>query len=129
MKGRKVPKTPRYQFLCFLPEVNMCFTYLLHYTTNTSFKGVLQSLPWVKLQSTTLCVITEIISHSLEILGYIYMKLTRRKHPYRLVDSCKRLSVNRMTAGLTLPKSSHGFFFSPFSTFSNTLSVTTLNRL
>ena len=38
------------------------------------------------------------------------MKITRRKHPDHLVDSCKRLSINRMAAGLRLPRSSHGFF-------------------
>ena len=42
--------------------------------------------------------------------GYKYMKITRRKHPDRLVDSCKRSSVNRMAAGSRLPRSSHGFF-------------------
>ena len=47
------------------------------------------------------------------------MKITRRKHPDHLVDSCKRSSVNRMAAGSRLPRSSHGFF-SPFSNFSNT---------
>ena len=47
------------------------------------------------------------------------MKITRRKHPDHLVDSCKRLSVNRMASGSRLPRFSHGFF-SPFSDFSNT---------
>ena len=43
------------------------------------------------------------------------MKITRRKHPDHLVDSCKRLSVNRMAAGSRLPR----WIFSPFSNFSN----------
>ena len=30
------------------------------------------------------------------------MKLTRRKHPNRLVDSCKHSSINRMAAGWRL---------------------------
>ena len=38
------------------------------------------------------------------------MKITRRKHPDHLVDSCKRLSVNRMVAGSRPPRSSHRFF-------------------
>ena len=38
------------------------------------------------------------------------MKITRRKHPDRLVDSFKCLSVNQMAAGSRLPRSSHGFF-------------------
>ena len=60
----------------------------------------------------------EIISHSLEFLGHIYMKLTRRKHPDHLADSCKHSSVNQMAAGLRLPRSSHGFFLlsPPFQT-------------
>ena len=70
----------------------------------------------------------EIISHSLELHGYIYMKLTRRKHPDRLADSCRRSSVNQMAAG-SRPPIGPVMDFSPFSTFSNTLSVTTLNRL
>ena len=41
------------------------------------------------------------------------MKITRRKHPDRLVDFCKRLNVNWMAAGLRLPRSSHGFFLLP----------------
>ena len=59
----------------------------------------------------------EIISHSLEFL-YIYMKLTRRKHPDRLANSCKRPSINGMAPGLRLPKFHHGFFLlsSPFQT-------------
>ena len=51
------------------------------------------------------------------------MKITRRKHPDRLVDSCKRSSVNRMAAGSRPPRSSHGFFLLP-ATFSNTPYVT-----
>ena len=43
--------------------------------------------------------------------GYKYLKIVRRKHPNCLADSCKCLSVNRMAAGLRLPRSSHGFFF------------------
>ena len=69
----------------------------------------------------------KITSHPLEFLGYIYMNLTRRKHPDHLADSCKRSSINRMAADSRLPRSSHGFFC-PFSTFSNTLSVTTLKQ-
>ena len=42
--------------------------------------------------------------------GYKYMKIVRRKYPDCLADSCKRSSVNRMAAGLRLPRSSHGFF-------------------
>ena len=34
------------------------------------------------------------------------MKITRRKHPDHPVDSCKRLSVNRMAAGSRPPRSS-----------------------
>ena len=34
--------------------------------------------------------------------GYRCLKNTRRKHPDCLADSCKRLSVNRMAAGLRL---------------------------
>ena len=47
-------------------------------------------------------------------------EIDKEKHPDCLADSCKRLSVNQMAAGSRLPRSSHGFF-SPFSTFSNTL--------
>ena len=50
------------------------------------------------------------------------MKITRRKHPDHLVDSCKRLSVNRMAAGSRLPIGPV-WIFSPFSNFSNTASV------
>ena len=52
----------------------------------------------------------EIISHSLVFLGYIYMKLTRRKHPDRLADPCKHSSVNWMATGSRLPRSGHEFF-------------------
>ena len=38
------------------------------------------------------------------------MKITRRKHPDHLVDSCKCSSVKRMAAGSRLPRSSHRFF-------------------
>ena len=54
------------------------------------------------------------------------MKLTKRKHPDHLADSCKHLSVNWMAAGSRLPMQVQSWIFSPFSTFSNILSVTTL---
>ena len=38
------------------------------------------------------------------------MIIKRREHPDHLVDSCKRSSINRMAAGLRLPRYSHGFF-------------------
>ena len=57
------------------------------------------------------------------------MKITRRKHPDRLVDSCKRSSVNRMAAGLRLPRSSHGFFLlsATFQTHLNVANVLVSN--
>ena len=49
------------------------------------------------------------------------MKISRRKHPDRLVDSCKRSSINRMAGCSRLPSPVMDFF--PFSNFSNTPSV------
>ena len=48
------------------------------------------------------------------------MKISRRKHPDRLVDPCKHSNVNQMAAGLRPPRSSHGFSF--LQLFKHTLS-------
>jgi len=73
--------------------------------------------------------ILKIMSYSLEFLDIdTDMKIARSKIPDRLVDFCKRSSVNRMAAGSRLPRSSHGIF-SPSPTFSNTPYLTSLNRL
>ena len=51
------------------------------------------------------------------------MKYSKEKIPDHLVDSYKHSRVNRMAAGLRLPRSSHGAFL--FSTnFSNTPCLT-----
>jgi len=43
--------------------------------------------------------------------GYRYFKNARRKYPDCLTDSSKRLSVNRMAAGLRLQAQVMDFFF------------------
>jgi len=54
------------------------------------------------------------------------MKNSKKKIPDRLVDFCKRSTVNQMAAGSRLPKSSHGIF-SPFhQLFKYTLSKCTI---
>ena len=53
------------------------------------------------------------------------MKNSKEKIPDRLVDFCKRSSVNRMAAGSRLPRSSHGIFLLS-TNFSHTLSKRTI---
>ena len=54
----------------------------------------------------------EIISHSLE---FLWIHIHEIEHPGCLADSCKCLSINRMAAGLRLPRSFQLwiFLFSP----------------
>ena len=49
---------------------------------------------------------------------YMYIKLTKRKDPDQIANSCKRLSINQIAAGLRLLRYSHGFFLLslPFQT-------------
>jgi len=51
------------------------------------------------------------------------MKNSKEKIPDRLVDFCKRSSVNRMTAG---SRSSHGIFSPFYQLFKHTLSKYTI---
>ena len=56
-----------------------------------------------------------------------YLKKIRRKHPDRLADPCKHLSVNRMAAGSRLQVQS--WIFSSLTYFSNILCAVNLKVL